>query len=96
LRLETAGTVARYRDPHLPVIGQERLRTRAVAAVARAAAGRITLLITKMTRQLGSKRPLNQRFLQPLEKTVLGRKVFRLQPLSKRPSRTSGEKSAGM
>src|SRR5215216_2171109 len=69
-RLEAAGPVAWHRDVDLAVLGQDRLRAGAVAAIAAAAAGRVSLLVAKMIAQFRSKRPLNQRLLQLLEKPV--------------------------
>src|ERR1700730_4711965 len=82
-RLEAAGPVARDRDVDLAIIGQDRLRAGAVAAVAAATAGWIALLVAEMLAQLRSQRPLDQRLLQPLEKPVRTRQVFRLLIVSK-------------
>jgi hypothetical protein len=76
-RLEAAGPVARDRDVDLAIIGQDRLRAGAVAAVAAATAGWIALLVAEMLAQLRSQRPLDQRLLQPLEKPVRTRQVFK-------------------
>ena len=57
LRLEAAGPVARDRNLDLPVLGQYRLRTRAVAAVAAAAAGRIALLVAQDARSAPRRAP---------------------------------------
>ena len=62
---------------------QDRLRAGAVAAVTAAAAGRVPLLVAKMIAQLRTKRPLNQRLLQLLEKSVRTCEVFRLLIVSK-------------
>ena len=83
LRLEAAGPVARDRDLDLAVLGQDRLRARPVAAVAAAAAGRVALLVAKMLGQLRTKRALDQRLLQLLEKPVLAGQVFGLLIVSK-------------
>jgi hypothetical protein len=45
LRFEAAGAVAGNRNIDLAIIGEDRLRTCAVAAVASPAAGRIALLV---------------------------------------------------
>jgi hypothetical protein len=58
LRVETAGPVPRHRQADRPGIGQQRLRGRAVAAVARPAASRVVLLITQMRGHLLTQRPL--------------------------------------
>jgi hypothetical protein len=84
LWLEAAGPVARDRDLNLSVLGQERLRAAAVAAVAAAAAGRIALLIPQVLGQLGAERAFDQRLLQPLEKPALAGQVFRLLIVSKK------------
>src|SRR5947209_1406419 len=81
--LEAAGPVAWHSDVDLAVVGQDRLRAGAVAAVAATAAGRIALLVAKMLAQLRTKRPLNQRLLQLLEKPVRTSEVFRLLIVSK-------------
>lgn len=47
LRLEAAGALARHRDLDLAIIGGDRLRAHPVAAVARAATGRVALLIAQ-------------------------------------------------
>jgi len=82
-RLEAAGPVARDGNVDLAIIGQNRLRARAVAAVAAAAAGRIALLVAKMLAQFRPKRALDQRLLKLLEKPVRPRQVFRLLIVSK-------------
>jgi NAD(P)-dependent dehydrogenase (short-subunit alcohol dehydrogenase family) len=63
--------------------GQDRLRAGPVAAIAAAAAGRVPLLVAKMIAQLRTKRPLNQRLLQLLEKPVRTCEVVRLLIVSK-------------
>jgi hypothetical protein len=63
LRLEAAGTVAGDRLLDLPVLGQYRLRARAVATVAAAATGRIAVLGTQMLGQLSAQCPFNQSLL---------------------------------
>src|SRR3954468_18930809 len=82
-RLENAGPVAGHRDVDLAVLGQDRLRAGPVTAIAAAAAGRVPLLVAKMIAQLRTKRPLNQRLLQLLEKPVRSCEVFRLLIVSK-------------
>ena len=67
----------------LPVLGQDRLRAGPVTAIAAAAASRVPLLVAKMIAQLRTKRPLNQRLLQLLEKPVRTCEVFRLLIVSK-------------
>ena len=83
LRLEAAGAIARNRDIDLAILGQDRLRAGAVAAVAAAAAGRIALLVAEMLGQLGPKRTLDQRLLQLLEQPVLSGQIFGLLIVSK-------------
>jgi hypothetical protein len=61
LRFETAGPIARHRNLDLAILGQNRLRTRPVAAVAFAAACRIALLVAEMVGQLRPERSLDQR-----------------------------------
>ena len=78
LRLEAAGPVARDLDVDLAVLGQDRLRARAVAAVAAAAARRVALLVAQMRRQLRPERTLDQRLLQPFEQPVVAGQVLRL------------------
>jgi hypothetical protein len=82
--LEAAGPVARGRDVDLAIIGQDRLRAGAVAAVAAATTDWIALLVAKMLAQLRPQRALNQRLLQLLEKPVRTRQVFRLLIVSKK------------
>ena len=65
------------------VLGQDRLRAAPVAAIAAAPASRVPLLVAKMIAQLRTKRPLNQRLLQLLEKPVRTSEVFRLLIVSK-------------
>jgi hypothetical protein len=81
--LEAAGPVARDGNIDLAILGQNRLRARAVAVVAAAAARRIALLVAKMLTQLRAKRTLDQRLLQLLEKPVRTRQVLRLLIVSK-------------
>src|SRR5215212_7832046 len=82
-RLEAAGPVAWHRNVDLAILGQDRLRAGPVAAIAAAAAGRIALLVAKMLAQFRTKRPLNQRLLQLLEKTVRACEVLGLLIVSK-------------
>jgi hypothetical protein len=70
LRLEGAGPVAGNENLNFPIFGQKCLRTGAVAAVAAAPAGRVTLLVAQMICQLRAKRPLDQRLLELFEKSV--------------------------
>jgi hypothetical protein len=83
--LEAAGPIAWHGYVDLALFGQDRLRAGAVAAIAAAAAaaGRVTLLVAKMIAQLRTKRSLNQRLLQLLEKPVRTCEVFRLLIVSK-------------
>src|SRR6266516_149415 len=83
LRLEAARPVARHRKLDLAVLGEDRLRARAVAAVAAAAAGRITLLVTQVFGQLHSERALDQRPLELLKKPIFPRQVLGLLIVSK-------------
>ncbi len=83
LRLEAARPVARHRNLDLAVLGEDRLRARAVAAVAAAAAGRITLLVTQVFGQLHSERALDQRPLELLKKPIFPRQVLGLLIVSK-------------
>src|SRR5579863_4092991 len=76
-RFERTGAVARYLNLDFALIRQNRLRARAVAAIAAAAARRIALLVAKVIAQLRSKRPLDQRLLETPENPVLVRQVFR-------------------
>ena len=78
LRLEAAVAVARHLDLDRPILGQHRLGVGPVAVVAGPSAGGIALLITKMVRQLGAQRPLEQRLLQLLEQAFLAQQVLRL------------------
>jgi hypothetical protein len=78
LRLEGPVAIARNVDLDRSVLGQHRLGRGSVAVVARPAAGRIAFLVTKMVRQLGAQRPLEQRLLELLEQAVLTQQVFRL------------------
>ena len=59
MRLEATGAIAGDRNLDLTILGQDRLRARAVAAVAGTATGGITLLVTQVLGQLATKRPLN-------------------------------------
>ena len=76
-RLEAAVAVARHSQLDRAVFGQHRLARMAVAAVARAAACRIALLVAQAIGQLGAQRPLQKRLLQLLEKPLIAQKVFR-------------------
>jgi hypothetical protein len=70
LRLEASSAVARDRNLDLAVFGQGRPRTRPVAAVAAAPTGGIPLLVAQVLSQLRTECPLNQRFLELLEKPI--------------------------
>src|SRR3954465_6608550 len=83
LRLEAASAVARDRNLDLTVLGQHRLRTRAVAAVAAAATGRITFLVAKVLGQLRPKRTFDQRLLELFEQPVVAGQVLGLLIVSK-------------
>src|SRR3974390_1760218 len=76
--LETPAAIAGDRNLDLAVIGQQRLRTTAVAAVAASPAGWVALLVAQMLRQLGAERPLDQRLLKLLEKPVFAGQILGL------------------
>jgi hypothetical protein len=84
LRFETAGPIAWHRNLDFAILGQHRLRTRTVAAVAFAATCRIALLVAEMVGQLRPERALDQRLLQLFEKTAISSQVFRLFIVSKK------------
>ena len=84
-RLEAAVAVARNRQLDRAVLGQHRLARMAVAAVARAAACRIALLVAQAIGQLGAQRPLQKRLLQLLEKPLIAQKVFRRLVIGQQP-----------
>jgi hypothetical protein len=63
LGLEAAGTVAGNGNLHLAVLGQDRLGACPVAAIAAAAASRITLLVAQVLAQFRPERTLDQRLL---------------------------------
>src|SRR6516165_10451089 len=84
LRFETAGPIAWHRNLDFAILGQHRLRTRTVAAVAFAAACRIALLVAEVVGQLRPERALDQRLLQLFEKTAISSQVFRLLIVSKK------------
>jgi len=83
LRLEGPGAVAWGRNSDLALIGEDRLRTRPVAAVAAAAAYRIALLVAQLVSHFPPKRPLDQGILQLLEKPVFPRQVLGLRIVGK-------------
>lgn len=62
----SCGSIAWHRDLDLAILGQERLRTRPVAAIAWNA-----LLVPRMSGQLGAKRLFDQRLLELLEQPFL-------------------------
>lgn len=64
LRLETAGAT-RNRKIDFAVLGQDRFRARAVAAVAALAPGRTALFVAEMIADLCSEGPLDQRSAPP-------------------------------
>ena len=78
LRLKAPRPVARNRNSNLALLRQKRLRTCPIAAVAASPAGRVALLVAQMLRQLGAECPLDQRFLQLLEKPVFAGQILRL------------------
>src|SRR3974377_1448922 len=73
--LETPAAIAGDRNLDLAVIGQQRLRTRAVAAVAASPAGWVALLVAQMLRQLGAERPPAQPPLYFLENPLFPRQT---------------------
>jgi len=83
LRLEGSRPVARNRNLDFAILGQKRLRTRPVAAVAAPPPGGIALLVTQMFAQLGAKRPLDQSLLKLLEKSVFARQILGLRIVRK-------------
>ena len=83
LRLEAARPIARHRNLDFAILGQHRLRAHPVAAVALAASCRIALLIAEMLGQLRSKRSLDQRLLELLEKPIFPSQILRLLIVSK-------------
>lgn len=85
LRFEAACPIARHCNIDLAILGEDRLRAGAVAAVAAAAAGGIALLITQMFGQLRSERPFDQRLLELIEKSIFPRQILRLLILSLAP-----------
>jgi len=70
--------LARDGDIDLAVLGQDRLRACAVAAVAGATAGRVAPLVTQVPGQLRTERPLDQCLLELLEKSIVPRQVLGL------------------
>ena len=89
MRLEAAGAVARHRNLDLTVLGQNRLRAGAVAAVATPAAGGIALLAVEMLGQFRPERALDQRLLELLEQPVVPGQVLRLLIVSEQLDRKS-------
>ena len=75
-RFERTAPVAGDRDLHFPVLSQKRFRTRTIAAIAAASAGRIALLIAQMLRELRAKRPLDQCLLELLEEPIFARQIL--------------------
>jgi hypothetical protein len=69
LRLKAARAVARDRDIDFAIFGQDRFRTRSVAAVAAAAPGRVALRVAEMLGQLSTESTLDQGLLQLFEKS---------------------------
>ena len=76
-RLERAVTIPRRRDRHLALVRQHRLVRVPVAAVAAAAARRVSLLVTQMVGQRRRQRPLQQRLLQLAEQPVITQQILR-------------------
>src|SRR5207248_6925146 len=70
LRLKRALAVPWRPDPHRPVLGRERLRTRAVAGVAGTAGRLLMRLIAKVLGQLGRHRPLHEPAREGGQKTA--------------------------
>src|SRR5206468_2869155 len=70
LRLRRALAVPWRPDPHRPVLGRERLRTRAVAGVAGTAGRLLMRLIAKVLGQLGRHRPLHEPAREGGQKTA--------------------------
>jgi hypothetical protein len=70
LRLKRALAVPWRLDPHRPVLGRKRLRTRAVAGVAGAAGRLLVRLIAKVLGQLGRHRPLHEPAREVGQKTA--------------------------
>ena len=74
----TCSPIPRHLDAELPILGQDGFGAGAIAAVTTAASRRVPLLIAQVIRQLGTKGPLNQGFLEPLEQPLLARQILRL------------------
>jgi hypothetical protein len=78
LRLEAANAVARDGNLDLAIVGQDRLRTRPIAAVATASTVGIALFISQVLSEFCAERPLDQRLLELLEEPILACEILGL------------------
>src|SRR5205814_7258780 len=69
--------IPRHRDPHLTMLGQQRLRCRPITRIPAATTPRIATLIPKMLRELSPRRGLHQPADQLLEQPTRTRQILR-------------------